>query len=121
MGHDLGIIHASAHSKDYQWQNGTQQTATIHINDATEAFHSYIWEWSPDLVQAFVDDSLYFKYANEGLGASKWPYDKPFYLILNVAVGGEWGRIKGIDEEAFPQVLELDYVRVFQKTNQALD
>ena len=115
VGHDPGIIHASAHSKDYQWQNGTQQTATIHINDATEAFHSYTWEWSPDLVRAFVDDSLYFEYTNEGLGPNKWPYDKPFYLILNVAVGGEWGRIKGIDEEAFPQVMEVDYVRVFQK------
>ena len=121
VGHDLGVIHASAHSKDYQWQNGSQQTATIHINDATEVFHSYTWEWGPDLVQAFVDDSLYFEYENEGLGVSKWPYDKPFYLILNVAVGGEWGRIKGIDAEAFPQVMEVDYVRVFQKKNQAVD
>jgi len=55
------------------------------------------------------------EYHNEGLGESKWPYDKPFYLILNVAVGGEWGRIKGIDEKNFPQTMEVDYVRVFQK------
>lgn len=115
VGHDLGVIHASAHSKDYQWQKGSQQTATIMVDDATETFHSYIWEWSPDFVKAYVNDSLYFEYNNEGLGVSKWPYDKPFYLILNVAVGGAWGSVEGIDDEAFPQVMEVEYVRIFQK------
>lgn len=115
VGHDPGVIHASAHSKDYQWQKGSQQTSTILVKDANEAFHSYIWEWNQDLVRAYVDDSLYFEYENEGLGESKWPYDKPFYLILNVAVGGEWGRVKGIDDEAFPQSMQLDYVRIYQK------
>lgn len=115
VGHDPGVIHASAHSKDYQWQIGTQQTDTIRVPDATETFHAYIWEWTPEFVKAYVDDSLYFEYVNEGLGESKWPYDKPFYLILNVAVGGSWGSAKGIDDKAFPQTLEVDYVRVYQK------
>jgi beta-glucanase (GH16 family) len=62
-----------------------------------------------------VDDSLYFQYTNEGLGETKWPYNKPFYLILNVAVGGAWGGEQGIDEKAFPQTMEIDFVRVYQK------
>ncbi len=115
VGYEPGVIHASAHSKDYQWQVGTQKTDTIHIADATETFHSYIWEWTPEVVKAYVDDRLYFEYKNEGLGETKWPYDKPFYLILNVAVGGAWGSVKGIDDEAFPQIMEVDYVRVYQK------
>ena len=115
VGHDAGLIHASAHSRDYQWQKGTQQTDTIRIKDATEAFHTYTWEWTPDLVRAYVDDQLYFEYENEGLGETKWPYDKPFYLILNVAVGGAWGSLQGIDDAAFPQTMEVDYVRVYQK------
>lgn len=115
VGHDAGVIHASAHSKDYQWQTGTQQTDTIHISDATETFHSYIWEWTPTVVKAYVDDQLYFEYKNEGLGETKWPYEKPFYLILNVAVGGAWGSLEGIDEDAFPQTMEVDYVRIYQK------
>ncbi len=118
VGHDPGVVHASAHSKDYQWQKGTQQTATIKIDDIGEAFHSYIFEWSPDIMKAFVDDSLYFEYKNEGLGETKWPYDKPFYLIMNLAVGGEWGNIEGIDDSAFPQTMEVDYVRVYQKNNE---
>lgn len=115
VGHDAGVVHASAHSKDYQWQKGTQQTGTIYIPDANKEFNKYILEWTPQVMTATVNDSLYFRYENEGLGKSKWPYDKPFYLILNLAVGGIWGRMNGIDTTAFPQTFEIDYVRIFQK------
>lgn len=115
VGHNLGTIHASAHSKDYQWQTNTQQTDTIHVSDVDEKFHSYRCEWTPDVMRAYVDDKLYFEYKNEGLGESKWPYIKPFYLILNVAVGGAWGNVQGIDMDAFPQRMQVDYVRIYQK------
>ncbi len=115
VGHNPGVIHASAHSKDYQWQKGTQKTDTIRIADATTTFHTYTWEWDENFVKAYVDNQLFFTYENEGLGESKWPYDKPFYLILNVAVGGAWGSVNGIDNEAFPQTMEVDYVRVYKK------
>lgn len=118
VGHDPGLIHASAHSKDYQWQANTQKTDTMRVHDATRAFHTYILEWTPDVMKAYVDDSLYFAYENEGLGEDKWPYDKPYYLIMNVAVGGAWGGVMGVDEEAFPQTMEVDYVRVFKKIEQ---
>jgi len=116
VGHELGVIHASAHSKDYQWQNQTQKTAVITVADVDKSFHSYILEWMPDAISVFVDDSLYFTYQNEGVGESKWPYYKPFYLILNVAVGGAWGGMQGINDDAFPQTMEVNYVRVYQKT-----
>lgn len=115
VGHNLGVVHASAHSKDYQWQAQTQKTNTISVPDVSENFHSYILDWTPNELKAYVDDSLYFEYQNEGLGTTKWPYDKPFYLIINLAVGGIWGNIKGIDEVAFPQTMEIDYVRIYQK------
>lgn len=115
VGHDPGVIHASAHSRDYQWQKGTQQTAVIKIDEVTDKFHTYALEWNPYVMNIWVDDSLYFEYENEGLGESKWPYDKPFYLLLNIAVGGVWGNVNGIDTTAFPQVMEVDYVRIYQK------
>lgn len=114
VGHNRGVIHASAHSKDYQWKIGTQQTGVITIPDASEAFHTYTLEWSTEVMRAYVDDEMYFEYYNEGLGIDKWPYNKPFYLILNVAVGGAWGGEKGIDEKAFPQAMEIDFVRYYQ-------
>jgi beta-glucanase (GH16 family) len=114
VGHESGEIHASAHSKDYQWKKNTQKTATVFIPEATKEFHTYVLEWTADHLKAFVNDSLYFEYQNEGLGESKWPYDKPFHLILNLAVGGAWGDDKGIDDGAFPQTMEVDYVRIYQ-------
>jgi beta-glucanase (GH16 family) len=115
VGHELGVIHASAHSKDYQWQAQTQKTGTISVPDVSEKYHSYILEWTPEVMKAFVNDSLYFEYENEKLGNDKWPYDKPFYLILNLAVGGAWGAMQGIDTASFPQSMEVDYVRIYQK------
>ena len=115
VGHALDVIHASAHSKDYQWQAGNQKTAIITVPGSTENFHNYSLEWSSEKMSVFVDDSCYFEYKNEGLGVSKWPYNKPFYLILNLAIGGAWGNVKGIDEAAFPQAMEVDYVRIYQK------
>jgi beta-glucanase (GH16 family) len=115
VGHDPGVVHASAHSKEFQWQTGTQKTGLIVVPDFNEKFHSYIMEWSPEFMKVFVDDQLYFEYKNENYDETKWPYDKHFYLILNLAVGGAWASANGIDKEAFPQTMEVDYVRIFQK------
>jgi len=113
VGHDPGVIHASAHSKDYYWRIGTQKTGTIEVPDASDAFHTYVLEWTPDVIRAYVEDEMYFEYFNEGLGYSKWPYDKPYYLILNIAVGGDWGAAKGIDPSVYPQSMEIDFVRYY--------
>jgi hypothetical protein len=63
----------------------------------------------------FVDDKKYFTYRNEGTGLDAWPYNRDQYLILNLAIGGEWGGQKGIDDNSFPQRYCIDYVRVYQK------
>jgi beta-glucanase (GH16 family) len=114
VGHETGVIHASAHSRDYQWQKGTQKTAVVNFPEVSEEFHTYALEWNQDSMHMFVNDSLYFKYENEGLGENKWPYDKPFYLIMNIAVGGAWGGVQGIDTSTFPQTMEVDWVRVWK-------
>ncbi|MBC2606340.1 glycoside hydrolase family 16 protein [Pelagicoccus albus] len=117
VGYDVGTVHASAHSKTYQWQAGTQKTGTIKVPNATAEFHTYTLEWSEDEVKAFVDGTLYFSYQNENTGWESWPYQRDYYLILNLAVGGLWGATKGVDEECFPQRMEVDFVRVYQREN----
>jgi beta-glucanase (GH16 family) len=49
------------------------------------------------------------------LGRDDWPYDDPFYVIFNLAWGGDWGGSQGVDESALPVTMEVDYIRVFQK------
>lgn len=121
VGWEPGVIHASAHSRDYQWQKGTQKTGTIPVPDATETFHEYILEWDDQVIRAYVDDERFFEYENEGQGWTAWPYQQPFYLLLNIAVGGEWGGVKGVDDHAFPQQMLVDYVRVYQKSTAGND
>jgi len=62
-----------------------------------------------------MDDSVYFRFANEKTGYDAWPFDNKFYLLLNIAVGGNWGGAKGVDPAVFPKRMEIDYVRVFQR------
>jgi beta-glucanase (GH16 family) len=115
VGFDPGIIHANIHTKNYNHVLKTGKGSQIAIADASEAFHVYALEWEADRLSFFVDDKKYFTYENEGTGSEAWPYDKDQYLILNLAIGGAWGGAKGIDEKAFPQRYEIDYVRVYQK------
>ena len=68
------------------------------------------------MINAPINDTIStrFSYANENTGWQAWPYDQPFHVILNIAVGGMWGRSGGgIDDKIFPQRMEVDYVRVY--------
>lgn len=51
------------------------------------------------------------------MNSDEWPYDNPFYLILNIAIGGNLGGKKGIDNTVFPQSMLVDYVRIWSKNN----
>ncbi|CAM3220804.1 glycoside hydrolase family 16 protein [Rhodothermus bifroesti] len=119
VGFDPDVVHASIHTQAYNHIQGTQKTARIHVPTARTAFHVYAVEWTPEAIRAFVDDSLYFTFPNERLTRSgadwrQWPFDQPFHLILNIAVGGNWGGMQGIDSTAFPARMLVDYVRVYR-------
>jgi beta-glucanase (GH16 family) len=120
VGFDPDTIHGSLHCNAYNWPKHSQKTATITVKDATTAYHVYALEWTPDSINLFVDSKKFFTFNREqGSDWRKWPFDKPFFIILNVAVGGFWGGEKGIDNAIFPQEMLIDYVRVFQANNQA--
>lgn len=114
VGYDQGNIHASTHCKKYYHIIGTQKTAITTVTDCSEKFHIYALEWNADSISIFVDEKKYFTVTNEHTGNDAWPFNNPFHLILNIAVGGFWGGLKGIDAKIFPQKMEIDYVRVYQ-------
>lgn len=115
VGYDPYVIVASAHTQNYNHVQGTQKNAKITIPDCYTKFHNYVLEWDANEYRVYVDSKLYFTYKNEGTGYKVWPFDQRFHLLLNVAVGGNWGGAKGIDDTIFPRSMVVDYVRVYQQ------
>ena len=115
VGYDPGVIHASTHSRKNQWRNNNQRTATLAVPDAGAAFHTYALEWDAEEIRLYVDDQHYFTSRRDGGDWTSWPFTRNFHLVLNLAVGGDWGGVKGVDETAFPRRMEVDFVRVYQE------
>lgn len=114
VGYNPNVIVASAHTYSYNHVLGTQKSGTITIPDCYTAFHVYRLEWDKTEYRVYVDDTLYFTFKKEPTDYKAWPFDKRFHLLLNVAVGGNWGGAQGIDDTIFPKTMEVDYVRVYQ-------
>ena len=115
VGYDPQTIVASIHTAAYNHVQGTQRSATTKLSAPWADFHVYAAEWSPDRIDFSVDGQKYFTFRNEGTGSRTWPFDKPQYVILNLAIGGTWGGQKGIDDSLFPHRLYVDYVRVYRQ------
>jgi beta-glucanase (GH16 family) len=116
VGFDPHVIHANIHTAKYNHTRGTGKGSRLRVEAPFERFHLYAVEWHPDRMDFFVDDKKYFTYPKEpDAGEDVWPFDQPFYLLINLAIGGAWGGQKGIDDSIFPQRYEIDYVRVYQK------
>ncbi|MCM1221990.1 MAG: family 16 glycosylhydrolase [Lachnospiraceae bacterium] len=108
-------VSSSLHAEGHNHTNNTQVTHAMTIDKAEGEFHVYAIEWTKDNITTYVDGKVQLTYDNDGGGVRNWPYDKPFYVILNLAWGGSWGGMSGVDENVLPVAMEIDYVRVFQK------
>jgi beta-glucanase (GH16 family) len=115
VGYDPDTIVGSAHTKKYNHTIGTQKNARIYCPTNYTKFHVYALEWDPNEYRLYLDGVQYFTFKNENSGFEVWPFDKRFHLILNLAIGGNWGGAKGIDNSPLPHKLMIDYVRVYQK------
>lgn len=115
VGHVQGNIHGTVHTKKFNHIAGTQRGDTIRVDDCSDNFHVYAVDWDSTKLQVSMDSTVYFTFGNEGSGYEAWPFDNRFHLLLNIAVGGNWGGQQGVDTTIWPQRMEIDYVRVYQK------
>lgn len=109
-------IHISTHTAERNWMKNNGETTSVYVKTATTAFHIYRIDWTPEAIDGFIDGKKVFQYLNNKKGPGYWPFDKPFFLILNVAVGGDWGGKHGIDESIFPTQMQVDYIRIYKMT-----
>lgn len=115
VGYHRDYVSSSLHADGHVHSNGTQVTKEVYCKGAEGEYHVYGMEWTADYFQFYVDGKKTLYYKNPGTGVRDWPYDAPFYVIFNLAWGGDWGGSQGVDESALPVTMKVDYVRVFQK------
>lgn len=115
VGYHKDYVVSSLHADGHVHTNNTQVTKDVYCKGAEGEFHTYGMEWTADYFQFYVDGKKTLYYKNPGTGVTDWPYDAPFYVIFNLAWGGDWGGSQGVNESALPITMEVDYVRVFQK------
>jgi beta-glucanase (GH16 family) len=119
VGKEPGLVHGSLHGPMTSG-SATELTSTARLSggrDFAAGFHIYAVEWEPDVVRFYVDETLYATFSASSVAstpatAGSWVFDHPFFLVLNVAVGGDWPGPPD-STASFPQTMLIDYVRVY--------
>lgn len=105
----------TVHSSGKDAESHASSGANIVVPNLWKEFHVYAVEWNKDRIDWFFDGKKVHSYERDGATNVKWQFDKPQYIILNLAIGGDWGGQQGVDDSIYPSRYEIDYVRVYQK------
>ena len=118
VGYNPDSVFFTIHTEKYNHVKHTQKSMGIYNNSLYTQFHTYGLEWSKEKLRFYMDDQQVFEFVNENSSGKdpykSWPYNQAFHLLLNIAVGGDWGGAKGIDNNIFPASMLIDYVRIYQ-------
>lgn len=113
-GSNVDVVHGMAHSAAYNITDGTERKGYIQLSAVDKRFHTFSIEWTPTKIEWFVDGKKYHKMVDEGSGSEGWPFNSRFYLSMGISVGGIWQNA-GLANSQWPQKMEVDFVRVYQK------
>jgi beta-glucanase (GH16 family) len=115
IGREPATVHGTIHGPGYSGSQGIGKPFSLPRGSFFDDFHVFAIEWEPNVIRWYVDDRLYNVLTPAALPAgARWVYDHPFYLLLNLAVGGKW---PGNPDQTttFPQSMYVDYVRVWTR------
>ncbi|MDE6836322.1 MAG: family 16 glycosylhydrolase, partial [Muribaculaceae bacterium] len=117
VGANPNYVSSSLHTENYNHTKNTQKTHEMYLPGAEGSFHIYSCEWTEDEIVTYVDGKVQLRATRASMGTdhASWPFHYAFYPILNLAWGGDWGGYKGVDDNALPVTMKVDYVRIFQK------
>lgn len=110
VGKEPHMVFTSLHTKDSHGE--TINTKKTSFPDIEEGWHIYAINWTKDKIEFFVDDKSVYTFSPENKTTEIWPFDQPFYFIVNVAIGGNFGG-PAVDDTIFPQEFMVDYIRVY--------
>jgi len=112
VGYNPNVVYGTVHTNKNNGSNGVSSSITYY--GVENNFHLFAIEWTPTDITFYVDSYKYGIYQRLDRDWQYWPFDKEFYIVLNMAVGGNWGGAEGIDDSIFPQTFQIDYIRVYQ-------
>jgi beta-glucanase (GH16 family) len=115
VGKEPAIIHGTVHGPGYSGEHGVGAPSALASGVYADDFHVYAVEWEPKQVRFYRDGILYHTVTPERV-TGEWVFEHPFYVILNLAVGGDWPGNPDAST-AFPQQMLVDYVRVYRRAN----
>jgi beta-glucanase (GH16 family) len=113
VGFDPPNFHFSLHSQAFNWMQKQQRTEVTPVADP-KAFHKFGLDWRPASITFYLDGKAVYTVKKTEDTVASWPFRDPFYLILNLAIGGSWGGQKGVDPAIFPSDFEIRDVKVYQ-------
>ncbi len=112
-GGQPSTIYGSMHGPGYSGGNSKSATYSLRNGRFDTDFHIFAVEWYEDRIDYFVDDYLYNRIQKTDVAPNKWVFNQPFFLIMNVAVGGNFTGFPNVNT-SFPQTMQVDYVRVYK-------
>ncbi len=111
IGKEPHQVYTTLHTQSNHGDNGSSKKT--NIPDIEIGYHIFAVEWTKEKMDFFVNDLLVFTYSPEVKDENNWPFNQPCYLIVNMAVGGNFGGPE-VDDSIFPQQYMIDYIRVYQ-------
>ncbi len=110
VGREPDMVYTTLHTAANHGDNASSKKT--RFNDIEEGFHRFATEWTAEEIAFFVDDQLVYTFDPATRTEEVWPFDQPFYIRLNLAIGGNFGGPE-VDDSIFPQEYVVDYVRVY--------
>lgn len=114
VGFDPEKVHFNIHTRSNSKAEGSVASAHIDVPGVWEGWHTYGLDYQAHKLEMYFDGRKVLTYLDDGKGEGGWPFDKPQFIILNLAIGGAWGGQQGIDDSIFPAKFEIKSVRVYQ-------
>ena len=111
VGKEPEYIFTSLHTPESYGR--TINTKKEAVSGIEEGFHTYAIDWTKDNIKFLIDGQLFYNFSPEHKDQNTWPFDQPFYIILNLAIGGNFGGPE-VDDSIFPQEFIIDYIKVYQ-------
>lgn len=113
VGYDPSMFHFSLHTENFNFMKGNGATKQVALKNYDQ-YHKFALDWTHEKIVFLVDGNMTFEVARKGDDPKAWPFDDSFFLILNLAIGGNWGGSKGVDDSIFPSRYCIKSVKVYQ-------